>query len=93
MLLNYINLLSHCFMEQLRILLNPEVAQKSSDRGVRASEKGAKMTKICNFCTLLCQICSDNNPKLPPIGGLDASDAGAIAPPPSPSLAPPLVNQ
>ena len=30
---------------------------------------GAKMTKICSFHTLFCQICSNNNLKFYPMGG------------------------
>ena len=41
------------------------------------------------FSYVICQICSDNNLKFPPMGGLGASDGGAIAPA-SPPMAPPL---
>ena len=56
--------------------------QKLSERGAGASDRGAEMTEKWCFRALFCQISSEENPKFPPTGGIDASNGGggAVAP-------------
>ena len=56
--------------------------QKSSGRGVGASDRGAKMTEICRFRTMICQICTDNNVNFLRWGARCSRRYGCNPPPP-----------
>ena len=62
--------------------------QKFSDRGARASDRGAKMTEKLCFRALFCQISSDENPNFLRRGARYLRQGGCS--PPGPPLAPPL---
>ena len=58
--------------------LDSGVAPETFRQRAAASDRGggAEMTEKWCFRALFCQISSDENPKFPPTGGLDASDGG-----------------